>query len=134
MGDQGGGQRLEAGELGHESPGVVQLSPGVCEGWSPGGRKQRPEERSTCRVGPWMSDGKSFGWETLTLRGAQLEASVVESSLEASGEGLSALVASPRPPIVEEEGCQIHGVVVGFSLCASFGDGSIESKGEEKWA
>ena len=40
----------------------------------------------------------------------------------------------PNGPIVEEEGCQIHGVADGFSLRASFRDGSIEAKGEEEWA
>ena len=54
--------------------------------------------------------------------------------VEATKEGLCGLVGSPDCPIVEEEGCQIYGVVDGHSLCASFRDVSIEAKGKEQWA
>ena len=54
--------------------------------------------------------------------------------VEATSEGVCGLVGSPDCPIVEEEGCQIYGVVDGFSLCAPFRSGSIKAKGEEQWA
>ena len=41
---------------------------------------------------------------------------------------------APDCPIVEEAGCPIHGVADGFSLRAATRDGSVEAKGEEKWA
>ena len=96
--DEGRGWRLEAGEMGHESLGTVQLFLKFAEA-EVQEQKQRPEEQSTCRVGPsirasggWMSWGKGLGWDMLAVCEVPFEAFVIQSSLETHKERLSGLM------------------------------------------
>ena len=71
------------------------VSLGLCGGRSLGDRRCRPEERSFCRVAPFILSvpqaggclGQGLGRGVLALRGVQLEASVVQFFLEACEEG-----------------------------------------------
>ena len=84
-----------------------------CSGTSRGKRAKEDEG------GGWRLEANKSGHKSLS---------------EASKEALCGLVGSPDCTTVEEEGCQIYGVVHGSSVRASSRDGSIEAKGEEEWA
>ena len=59
-------RRLEADEMGQKFRGKVQLFLKFAEAEVQGGRRQRPEERITCRVGLSISPGlRADGCPTL---------------------------------------------------------------------
>ena len=132
--DKGGGWRLEAEKLGHESLGTLFLEFAEAEFGEAAPR--RAKHLSSWAVHP---PGASRGWMSSAKGLAGIHSNFVDFSLRPSSSlwksVRKARVASWGPPtIIEEESCQIHGAVDGFSLCSSLRESSVEHEGEEEWA
>ena len=92
-----------------------------------GTKRRLPSARSMCRDGPSEGEGlaqmhahSDFSWRLMSSR----------PFLRPLKEAV--WLCGIRRCVVEVYGCRVDGAVVGFSLCATFRDGSVEAKSEEQ--
>ena len=118
--ERGGGCRLEADELGHESLGTIPLLPEYAEAevWGPKAAPTRAKHVS-CRTfqpasasGKWTHRRRGLAGMHSHFVGVQLEVSVVRSSLKACERGLCGLVVPAKHPVVEEESFHVSELLV----------------------